>query len=43
MPLLNDIRNTPLLWLLVLVPVAIAAHKLSPQAHTLHFDRGDLW
>jgi Ca2+:H+ antiporter len=25
------------LWLLVLVPVAIAAHKLSPQAHTLHF------
>jgi Ca2+:H+ antiporter len=37
MPLLNDIRNTPMLWLLVLVPVAIAAHKLSPQAHTLHF------
>src|SRR6187200_3081879 len=37
MPLLNDIRNTPLLWLLVLVPVAIAAQKLSPQAHTLHF------
>jgi Ca2+:H+ antiporter len=37
MPLLNDIRNTPLLWLLVLVPVAIAAHKLSPEAHTLHF------
>src|SRR6187401_2493900 len=37
MPLLNDIRNTPLLWLLVLVPVAIAAHKLSPQAHTLLF------
>src|SRR6476659_9513294 len=37
MPLLNDIRNTPLLWLLVLVPAAIAAHKLSPQAHTLHF------
>jgi Ca2+:H+ antiporter len=37
MPLLKDIRNTPLLWLLVLVPIAIAAHKLSPQAHTLHF------
>ena len=37
MPLLNDIRNSPLLWLLVLVPIAIAAHKLSPQAHTLHF------
>jgi Ca2+:H+ antiporter len=37
MLLLKDIRNTPLLWLLVLVPVAIAAHKLSPQAHTLHF------
>src|SRR6478736_5484466 len=37
MPLLNDIRNTPLLWLLVLVPIAIAVHKLSPQSHTLHF------
>ena len=37
MLLLKDIRNTPLLWLLVLVPVAIATHKLSPQAHTLHF------
>jgi Ca2+:H+ antiporter len=37
MLLLKDIRNTPLLWLLVLVPVAIAAHKLSPLAHTLHF------
>src|SRR5574338_241753 len=28
MPLLNDIRKTPLLWLLVLVPVAIAAEAL---------------
>ena len=37
MPLLNDIRKTPLLWLLVLVPVAIAAEALKPDAHTLLF------
>jgi Ca2+:H+ antiporter len=37
MPLLNDIRNTPLLWLLVLVPVVLAAETLKPEAHTLLF------
>ena len=37
MPLLNDIRNTPLLWLLVLVPVVLVAQALRPDAHTLLF------
>jgi Ca2+:H+ antiporter len=36
-PLLREIRHTPLLWLLVFVPVLLAAHKLKPEAHTLHF------
>jgi Ca2+:H+ antiporter len=36
-PLLKEIRRNPLLWLLAFVPVAFAAHKLYPQAHTLHF------
>jgi len=37
MPLLNAIRNTPLLWLLVLVPVVLVAEALRPDAHTLLF------
>src|SRR5689334_22974384 len=37
MPLLNDIRNTPLLWLLVLVPVVLVLEHLKPEAHTLLF------
>src|SRR6188508_1555942 len=37
MPLLNDIRNTPLLWLLVLVPVVLVAQSLKPEAHELLF------
>ncbi|MFY9687758.1 MAG: calcium/proton exchanger, partial [Pseudolabrys sp.] len=37
MPLLNDIRNTPMLWLLVLVPVVLVAQALKPEAHTLLF------
>src|SRR5918994_5366953 len=36
-PLLKEIRHNPLLWLLALVPVVFAAHKLKPEAHTLHF------
>ena len=36
-PLLNDIRNTPIMWLLVLVPVVLAAQLLKPEAHTLLF------
>ena len=34
-PLLNEIRHSPMLWLLALVPVALAAAKLAPEAHTL--------
>jgi Ca2+:H+ antiporter len=37
MPLLNAIRNMPLLWLLVLVPVVLVAEALRPEAHTLLF------
>jgi len=33
-PLLDDIRNTPLLWLLAIVPVVLAVQHLKPQAHT---------
>ncbi len=36
-PLLEDIRNTPLLWLLALVPVVLVAEALRPEAHTLLF------
>jgi Ca2+:H+ antiporter len=36
-PLLNEIRHNPILWLLVLVPVALIAAKLVPEAHTLLF------
>jgi Ca2+:H+ antiporter len=37
MPLLKAIRNTPLLWLLVLVPVVLFTEALKPEAHTLLF------
>lgn len=33
----NEIRQNRLLWLLVMVPVVIAAQKISPGAHTLLF------
>ena len=36
-PLLEEIRRTPLLWLLVLVPVVLLAQFLKPEAHTLLF------
>ena len=36
-PLLKEIRRNPMLWLLVFVPVVIAAAKLRPGAHTLLF------
>jgi Ca2+:H+ antiporter len=36
-PLLKAIRNDPLLWLLALVPVVLAAQILKPEAHTLLF------
>jgi len=35
--LIKEIRDTPLLWLLVLVPVVFAAQVLKPDAHTLLF------
>jgi len=35
--LLKDIRETPLLWLLVLVPVVLVAQVAAPDAHTLLF------
>jgi Ca2+:H+ antiporter len=35
--LLKEIRHNPLLWLLALVPVALGAAKLKPEAHTLLF------
>jgi Ca2+:H+ antiporter len=36
-PLLTELRHNPILWLLVLVPVALIAAKLIPAAHTLLF------
>src|SRR3954452_10093662 len=35
--LLEEVRHSPLLWLLILVPVALAAQYISPEAHTLLF------
>jgi len=35
--LLKELRHNPLLWLLVLVPVVLVAHKLKPDAHTMLF------
>ena len=35
--LLKELRHNPLLWLLVLVPVVLVAHKLKPDAHTTLF------
>ena len=35
--LLQEIGPNPLLWLLVFVPIALAAEKLNHEAHTLHF------
>ena len=36
-PLLEAIRQNPLLWLLVFVPVVFAGKTLEPEAHTLLF------
>lgn len=35
--LLREIRNSPILWLLVFVPISIGAANLWPAAHTLLF------
>src|SRR6476659_1387443 len=36
-PLLKEIRHSPLLWLLVFVPIVLAAERIAPSAHTLLF------
>jgi Ca2+/Na+ antiporter len=36
-PLFEDIRHTPLLWLLIIVPFVFLAQALKPEAHTLLF------
>jgi len=36
-PLLKEIKYNPLLWLLALVPVVLAAQIIKPDAHTLLF------
>jgi Ca2+:H+ antiporter len=36
-PLFDDIRHTPLLWLLAIVPVVFAVQSLKPDAHTALF------
>ncbi|SRR5438132_980763 len=35
--LFQEIRRNPLLWLLVFVPIALAAEKFNQEAHTQHF------
>ena len=35
--LIHEIRHTPLLWLLAVVPLVFAAHAARPEAHTLLF------
>lgn len=37
LPLIKEIRQTPLLWLLALVPAVLVAAQLTPGAHTLLF------
>lgn len=36
-PLLTEIRHSPLLWMLVFVPVVLVLDKISPSAHTALF------
>src|SRR5262245_21090590 len=36
-PLLKEVRDNPLLWLLAFVPAVFIGHKLKPEAHTLVF------
>src|SRR5205809_208461 len=36
-PLLREIRHTPLLWMLVFVPVVLVAARIAPAAHTVLF------
>jgi Ca2+:H+ antiporter len=36
-PLLKEIRHSPLLWLLMFVPVVFVCQRIKPEAHTLLF------
>jgi Ca2+:H+ antiporter len=36
-PLLKEIRQSPLLWMLIFVPVVIATERITPAAHTALF------
>lgn len=36
-PLFKEIRQTPLLWMLVFVPAVLVAEKVTPHSHTLLF------
>jgi Ca2+:H+ antiporter len=36
-PLLKEIRRSPLLWMLIFVPLVLAAESIAPSAHTLLF------
>jgi Ca2+:H+ antiporter len=36
-PLIKEFRESPLLWLLVLVPAVLMAERIAPTAHTLLF------
>lgn len=36
-PLLKEIRQSPLLWMLVVVPIVLALEAVAPSAHTLLF------
>ena len=36
-PLLREIRETPLLWMLIFVPAVLIAARIVPTAHTLLF------
>jgi len=33
--LLKEIRHSPLLWMLAVVPIVLVAEKAAPEAHTL--------
>ena len=36
-PLLREIRETPLLWMLIFVPTVLTAARVVPTAHTILF------
>ena len=36
-PLLKEIRHSPLLWMLIFVPLVLAVERIAPSAHTVLF------